>query len=630
VRRRAEQSPASVDEKHWQDSAQQTAHRDVDDADADPSSVETLHTEGIVAGHRVIRLLGTGDRAVVYLGHSGSGSVVALKVFHATTESASVELDIAVLTSAAAPGLVRLLDVAQVRDGRICLILERLSGGSLAKYLVEHPSLSPGEVVTLLAPITVALSAMHTAGFAHGSVSQSTVLLDANGRAVLTGFGAVSNLTDAPRDRMRRLRVDYERLGILMVAVLESVDRTDPHHESGAALVRRFQAAVDPAGAPEKADQAARTAPHGSILGTLEYDLFGWADAEPLCGFHTDDRRDLQSATVNAAVVETEAGQVNGVQLRHTALQTHPVRAGVSIGNNSQDETRADKLGGKLDNDVDSGGYRGEEQGEEHGESFDESFDDRLPRGRFSLGGGTALRSLSGRGTAFLGALQQRVGLRQVFEGIVDSLVDAHPFNSAGHALRKRLHGHHRFLLVAAIGGACILMLALTLFPISGRAGETGPPETAGTNGAAPINGTPGVAGSPTIPTATADVPADAAGSANQAAIAGDDPIAAVLALLERRTACLATTSLVCLVDVDQTGSAMLASDSYDVRERQQGLSGRNIADYASYSPSLAERSGDLAVVVLTPVPGQQKSQPASVLVVKGEDGWRLREIFDY
>jgi hypothetical protein len=93
---------------------------------------------------------------------------------------------------------------------------------------------------------------------------------------------------------------------------------------------------------------------------------------------------------------------------------------------------------------------------------------------------------------------------------------------------------------------------------------------------------------------------------------------------------CLATTSLVCLVDVDQTGSAMLASDSYDARERQQGLSGREIADYASYSPSLAERSGDLAVVVLTPVPGQQKSQPASVLVVKGEDGWRLREIFDY
>ncbi|TFD67651.1 protein kinase [Cryobacterium sp. Hb1] len=627
MRRRAEQPPATVDMKQWQDSAQQAAHRDADD---DPSAVATVHTESVVAGHRVIRLLGAGDRAVVYLGHSGSGSVVALKVFHAATESASVELDIAVLTSAAAPGLVRLLDVAQVRDGRICLILERLPGGSLAKYLVEHPSLSPGEVVTLVAPITLALSAMHAAGFAHGSVSQSTVLLDANGRAVLTGFGAVSNLTDAPRERMRRLRVDYERLGIVMMAVFESVDRTDPHHESGAALVRGFQAIVHSAGAPDGADRAAGTAHAGSILGTLEYDLFGWADAEPLRGFHTDDRRDAQSVTMNSAVVETEAGQVNGVQLRHTALQIDPVRSEVFDNSNSHDETRADKMGGKFDNDVDSAGYRGEEHGEKLGEKLGESFDDRLPRGLFSLGGGTVLRRLSGRGTALFSAVQRRMGLRRVFEGIVDSLVDAHPFNSAGHALRKRLHGHHRPLLVAVFGGASILMLALTLFPVSGRAGETGPPEAASTNGAAQVNGTPGVADRPTLSTTTAGVPADAEGSASQAAIAGDDPIAAVLALLERRAACLATTSLVCLVDVDQTGSAMLASDSYDARERQQGLSGREIADYASYSPSLAERSGDLAVVVLTPVPGQEKSQPASVLVVKGEDGWRLREIFDY
>ncbi len=582
--------------------------------------------EGVVAGHRVIRLLGAGDRAVVYLGHTGSESVVALKVFHPATETASVELDIAVLTSAAAPGLVRLLDVAQVSDGRICLILERLPGGSLAKYLVEHPALSPGEVVTLLAPITVALGAMHTAGFSHGSVSQSTVLLDANGRAVLTGFGAVSNLGEAPRDRLRRLRVDYERWGIVMLAVFESVDRTDPHHESGAALVRRFQASINSAGASDSADQAAGTAHPGSILGTLEYDLFGWADAEPLRGFHTDDRRDAQSITVGSTVVETETGQVNGVQLRHTALQTDPVRSGVSDNSNFHDDTCTDKLGGKFDNDVDSEAYRGDEYGAE----LSESFSDRLPRGRFSLGNGSVHRSLSVRGTAIIRAFQQRTGSHRVFEGIIDSLVDAHPFNSAGHALRKRLHGHHRPLLVAVIGGAGILMLALTLFPVSGRAGETGTPETARTNGATQVNGTPGVADSSTLSTTTADVPADAAGSASQAAIAGDDPIAAVLALLERRAACLATTSLVCLVDVDQTGSAMLASDSYDARERQQGLSGRDVADYAGYSPSLAERSGDLAVVVLTPVPGQQKGQPASVLVVKGEDGWRLREIFDY
>ena len=74
----------------------------------------------------------------------------------------------------------------------------------------------------------------------------------------------------------------------------------------------------------------------------------------------------------------------------------------------------------------------------------------------------------------------------------------------------------------------------------------------------------------------------------------------------------------------------MLASDSYAARERQQGGSGRTLIDYAGYVPSLAERSGDVAVVALTPTPGREKSQPASVLVIKGEGGWRLREIFDY
>ncbi|WP_166806417.1 protein kinase domain-containing protein [Cryobacterium serini] len=626
MRRRAERSPATVDETHRHESAQQASHQDADDADVDPSTAASVHTEGVVAGHRVIRLLGAGDRAVVYLGHSGAGSLVALKVFHAATETASIELDITVLTSAAAPGLVRLLDVAQVSDGRICLILERLAGGSLARYLVEHPSLSPGEVVTLLAPITVALNAMHTAGFAHGGVTQSTILLDANGRAVLTGFGAVMNLNDAPRDRIQRLRADYERLAVVMVAVFESVAKTDPHRESGAALMRRFQAAINPSAPPARPAQAPDAAHPGSILGRLEYDLFEWADAEPLHGFDPDDRRDAQGVTANTAAVETKAVQVNGVQLRHSALHTDPAGPRASDDKDFGHETPADPTGGKLDNAVSSQAYRPDERADELVEDFDESFDDRWPRDRFAFSGGV-LRNLSGRGATLLRALQPRARLGRVIPSVVYSVVDSHPLNSAGHALRKRLHGHHRPLLVATVGGASILMLALALFPVSGRAGETGPPRVAATAGAAPVNNTPGPTDGPTIPN---DLPVDTAGSASQAAIAGDDPVAAVLVLLGRRAACLLAASLVCLVDVDQTGSAILASDSYDARERQQGLSGRDIADYSGYVPSLAERSGDLAVVALTPASGEQKSQPASILVVKGEDGWRLREIFDY
>ncbi|WP_159433903.1 protein kinase domain-containing protein [Cryobacterium flavum] len=595
MRRRSEQPPTSADDTAGRDSrpGQRAAYLKADGASA---TTEPVHPEGIVAGHRVIRLLGTGDRAVVYLGHSGAASAVALKVFRADTESTSIELDIAVLTSGAAPGLVRLLDVAQLGDGRICLVLERLTGGSLARYLVEHPRLSAGEAVTLLAPIIVALRAMHTAGFAHGAISQATILLDASGRAVVNGFGAVARLTDIPRERMRRLRADYERLAIVMEALVEAVDVTDTHRASGAALLRRFRGAIDPAVSPKSSDGAAGAAGVGSVLGTLEHDLFDWADAEPLDAFRLTHRLEAQTQNVNADAFEAGTGQVNVVQLRR-----HEFDDGSDHG---FDDTSND----------------------EFTDTIDELFDDRSLPARFGVGG-DAFTSLMAWGAASLRRLQPQSRPGRSFATVVDSVIDSHPLKAVAHALRKRLYGHHRPLLVAALGGASILVLALTLFPVSGRAGDSALPGASGADGTS--RNSAGATGTP-APVPTVAGSADAARTAGLAAIAGDNPVSAVPVLLVRRAACLVAASLVCLVDVDQTGSAILAADSYDARERQQGGSGREVADYAPYLPSLAERSGDLAVVVLTPASGQQKSQPASVLVVKGEGGWRLREIFDY
>ena len=290
VKRRTGPTSNSVDETASlaRRRRRQAPRRDPDEVGGAP----TVHTDGVIAGHHVIRLLGTGDRAVVYLGHSGTGSPVALKVFHADTEPASIELDIAVLSSAAAPGLVRLLDVAQLGDGRICLVQERLTGGSLARYLVDHPNLSPGEAVTLLAPVTVGLDAMHAAGFAHGNVNQATILLDGNGRAVLAGLGAVRQFSDEPRERMRLLRADYERLGMVLENLVDAVDATHAHHAGGTALLRRFQAAVNPTVERSGSGTADAGAHVGSVLGTLEHDLFDWADAEPLRGFYPATRPD--------------------------------------------------------------------------------------------------------------------------------------------------------------------------------------------------------------------------------------------------------------------------------------------------------------------------------------------------
>lgn len=144
--------------------------------------------------------------------------------------------------------------------------------------------------------------------------------------------------------------------------------------------------------------------------------------------------------------------------------------------------------------------------------------------------------------------------------------------------------------------------------------------------------------------TAESADPSPAAGNKEPVAapsLQADDPAAAVLDLLQLRRDCLAEASVVCLDGVDQPGSVAMATDSYLVRQAQATDSSADPREEAAV-PSLAatvqERTGNAALVVLGDAGGQAaqnpqpapNTQPASALVIKGEAGWRLRELFDY
>jgi hypothetical protein len=102
-------------------------------------------------------------------------------------------------------------------------------------------------------------------------------------------------------------------------------------------------------------------------------------------------------------------------------------------------------------------------------------------------------------------------------------------------------------------------------------------------------------------------------------AITGDDPLAALGELLPRRTECFRDLSVLCLDGVDERGSAALADDRAAlnalVSEAVQPVVLR--ADGAD----VVERLGDSVIVALAP-----DSEPASVLLLKGEAGWRIRD----
>ncbi|MGY4856783.1 hypothetical protein [Cryobacterium sp. AP23] len=137
-------------------------------------------------------------------------------------------------------------------------------------------------------------------------------------------------------------------------------------------------------------------------------------------------------------------------------------------------------------------------------------------------------------------------------------------------------------------------------------------------------------------PTAPGEYPDTVRGTASAApelaVLTGDDPAAAVLELLRQREACLAEGSVLCLDGVDQPDSVAMAADGYRIRQMQEEAVPSTTAPVPA-GPRTAvvqERTGNAALVVLDGAGSDVNAQPASALVIKGEAGWRLRELFDY
>lgn len=126
------------------------------------------------------------------------------------------------------------------------------------------------------------------------------------------------------------------------------------------------------------------------------------------------------------------------------------------------------------------------------------------------------------------------------------------------------------------------------------------------------------------VPSGSASAFAESEQTVRDAAVTGDDPVAASGALLSARDRCLGSLSLRCLDQVDAADSGALKDDQSAIRAAQQGgelpdpLWGGADKD----SAVLIERLGDSALVRLG-----DPSSGASILVVKGDAGWRIRDV---
>ena len=142
-------------------------------------------------GHELGALLARGGTSEVWAGVAlDDGRRVVVKVVHA--DAALVEAaarEAAVSAAAASAHVVAVEACLELPDGRVALVMPHLLGGALDALVRARGHLSPGEVVTVLAPVASALGRLHDLGVVHGDVSPGNVLLDLDGRPVLGDLG---------------------------------------------------------------------------------------------------------------------------------------------------------------------------------------------------------------------------------------------------------------------------------------------------------------------------------------------------------------------------------------------------------------------------------------------------------
>lgn len=149
----------------------------------------------ILAGrYRIDELIGEGGHGRVYRGFDPElQRPVAIKLPHSHKLNTNDLLEEArKVARLRHPGIVTVYDVGQ-HESEPFIISDFVSG----KTLCEIGSLSPKEAAYLVAEISESLQAAHEQGFIHRDIKPANILIDQQGRPLLTDFGIATALDDS-------------------------------------------------------------------------------------------------------------------------------------------------------------------------------------------------------------------------------------------------------------------------------------------------------------------------------------------------------------------------------------------------------------------------------------------------
>ncbi|WP_165969010.1 serine/threonine-protein kinase [Actinomadura sp. KC06] len=153
-----------------------------------------------LGAYRLTARLGQGGQGVVYLGHAGDGTRVAVKVFHAQLTADFGTLDTFAREMDAAKQVARfctaqVLDSGTVGDRRY-IVTEYVDGPPLSRVVAEQGPRSGAALDRLAVATATALVALHDAGIVHRDLKPDNVLIGADGPRVID-FGISRALSGA-------------------------------------------------------------------------------------------------------------------------------------------------------------------------------------------------------------------------------------------------------------------------------------------------------------------------------------------------------------------------------------------------------------------------------------------------
>ncbi len=187
-----------------------------------------------------LRPLAQGGMSQVYLAHDERlGREVAVKVLapELTGDTVRVErfrLEARRVTALQHPNIVPLLDYGE-EGGRLFLVMP-VYVTALREVMEQRGAFPLLEMAAIVSQVASALDYAHQHGLIHRDVKPENILLDENGRALLTDFGIAKSAPSAPERLMTSGPLSAMEAGQMPIA---SVEYSSPEHLLGRATDTR-------------------------------------------------------------------------------------------------------------------------------------------------------------------------------------------------------------------------------------------------------------------------------------------------------------------------------------------------------------------------------------------------------